>query len=176
MLDKHIPSKYKSSRHNLPWLTNEIKRMIRRKQRKFNLAKKTGNQHDWKCYKDLKILVWNKLLKAHADYTNHTLTIALEEGNHKPFWGYIKCQKMDAGGVAPLKKDGKLYSSSTDKAEILSEQFSLVFTQDHMDAIAHLSGHDYPSIDKLTVTEEGVAKLLFKLSPFKASGPDDIPN
>lgn len=176
MLDKHIPSKYKSSRHNLPWLTNEIKRMIRRKQRKFNLAKKTGNQHDWKCYKDLKMLVRNKLRKAHADYTNHTLTTALEEGNHKPFWGYIKCQKMDAGGVAPLKKDGKLYSSSTDKAEILSEQFSSVFTRDQMDAIAHLPGHDYPSIDKLTVTEEGVAKLLSKLSPFKASGPDDIPN
>jgi len=64
---------------------------------------------------------------------------------------------MDAGGVAPLKKDGKLYSSSTDKAEILSEQFTSVFTRDQMDAIAHLPGHDYPSIDKLTVTEEGVA-------------------
>jgi len=64
-----------------------------------------------------------------------------------PFWGYIKCQKMDAGGVAPLKKNGKLYSSSTDKAEILSEQFTSVFTRDQMDAIAHLPGHDYPSIE-----------------------------
>ena len=68
------------------------------------------------------------------------------------------------------------YISSTDKAEILSEQFNSVFTRDQMDAIAHLPGHDYPSIDKLTVTEEGVAKLLFKLAPFKASGPHDIPN
>ena len=86
-----------------------------------------------------------------------------------PFWGYIKCQKWMQEMLHHKRR-------VEDKAEILSEQFNSVFTRDQMDAIAHLPGHDYPSIDKLTVTEEGIAKLLFKLSPFKASGPDDIPN
>ena len=128
MMDKYIPSRYKSSRHNLPWLTTEVKRMIRRKQRKYYQAKKSCRPEDWKCYKEMKTSVRRLLRKSHADYIDHTLTTALEEGNHRPFWGYIKSQRKDVEGVASLKENGKLHSSSTEKVEILGRQFSSVFT------------------------------------------------
>jgi len=144
MMDKYIPSRYryKSSRHNLPWLTTEVKHMICRKQRKYYRyqAKKSCRPDDWKCYKEMKTSARRLLRKAHADYIDHTLTTALEEGNHRPFWGYIKSQRKDVGGVAPLKENGKLHSSSTEKAEILSRQFSSVFTRDQMDQIPSMSG------------------------------------
>jgi hypothetical protein len=32
--------------------------------------------------------------------------------------------------VAPLKKDGKTYADASEKAELLNEQFSFVFTKE----------------------------------------------
>ena len=42
MMDKNIPSKTTSIRHNLPWLNSSLKRMIRKKQRLYNKAKCTN--------------------------------------------------------------------------------------------------------------------------------------
>ena len=88
----------------------------------------------------------------------------------------IFAQKKEAGGIAPLKKHGNLYSDSTEKAEILSDQFSSVFTTDRGDPTPKTAGPNFPTIPSLTVTEAGVAKLLSKIVTTKASGPDEIPN
>jgi len=37
-------------------------------------------------------------------------------------------------------------------------------------------GNPYPDIEELTVAKEGVVKLLSRLVPSKAPGPDGIPN
>jgi hypothetical protein len=39
-----------------------------------------------------------------------------------------------------------------------------------------MKGTPYPTLDPLTITVEGVAKLLRNINPSKASGPDSIPN
>ena len=36
--------------------------------------------------------------------------------------------KMDSKGIAPLEQNGQLYTSTTDKANILNQQFQSVFT------------------------------------------------
>jgi hypothetical protein len=40
VMDKFIPSKMTSTRHNLPWLHTKLKRMIKTKQRMYNKAKR----------------------------------------------------------------------------------------------------------------------------------------
>ena len=78
--------------------------------------------------------------------------------------------------MSPLKRDGSLYSSSQDKAEILSDQFKSVFTRDKLDDIPKMHGGPFPSIPELEITSTGVEKLLKRLVPSKAPGPDCIPN
>ena len=46
----------------------------------------------------------------------------------KKFWKFIKHQKTDYSGVAPLKVNGKLINDPKEKAEVLNEQFQSVFT------------------------------------------------
>ena len=62
-----------------------------------------------------------------------------------------------------------------EKAEILSNQFKSVFTQEDTTVIPHLHGPDYPTISILEVTSIGVTKLLNGINPKKAQGPDEIP-
>ena len=176
MLVKHIPSKLKSTRHNIPWLTQELKRQTRKKQRLYNKARKTKKKEAWDAYKHFKKHLQRTIQTAHRNYIDQTLSTAFAEGNNRPFWKYVKNQKKDASGVAPLKKQGDLYSGSKEKAEILGEQFSSVFTKDRQDEIPKMQSRPSPTIATLEVTEPGVAKLLSKIVTTKASGPDEIPN
>ena len=62
-----------------------------------------------------------------------------------------------------------------EKAEILSNQFKSVFTQEDTTVIPHLHDPDYPTISILEVTPVGVTKLINGINPKKAQGPDEIP-
>ena len=62
-----------------------------------------------------------------------------------------------------------------EKAEILSNQFKSVFTQEDTTFIPHLHGPDYPTISIFEVTPIGVTILLNGINPNKAHGPDEIP-
>ncbi len=63
----------------------------------------------------------------------------------------MKNQCKVASGVVPLKHDGTLDSSSSEKVEILSQQFSSVFTRDKMDSLPTLYGDPSPNIADLIV-------------------------
>ena len=78
-------------------------------------------------------------------------------------------------GVSALKHDGRLYSDSKTKAELLNAQFKSVLTREDTEHIDKLPGPNYPTIDPLVINPKGVDKLLSQLNPSKASGPDQIP-
>ena len=60
-------------------------------------------------------------------------------------------------------------------ANILTRQFTSVFTDDTKTLHPDLGPRPYPSMEDITVSCEGVVKLLKNVKPHKAAGPDDIP-
>ena len=46
ILAVNIPSKLSNSQHNLPWMNRNLKRLIRKKGRRFKKAKKSGMGED----------------------------------------------------------------------------------------------------------------------------------
>ena len=99
----------------------------------------------------------------------------MEQGNTKPFYRYVKALKKENSGLAPLKVGGKLVTSPQQKADVLLEEFSSVFTQEDKESIPWL-GPALKTIEDITVTTNGVKKLLEQLKPHKAAGPDRISN
>ena len=100
---------------------------------------------------------------------------SLETKDSKPFWRYIKSQRQDNTGVAPLKRGGLLHPDSATKAHILNEQFSSVFTEDKENDDTVLEGPSIPPIEELVISVNGVTKLLKEINPSKAGGPDNLP-
>ena len=132
--------------------------------------------HDSKAeFKSFKKLVERKVRQARTDYLNNQVFGGLEDGNTKPFYRYIKSLKSESTGLASLKEGSDLVTSPQQKAEILLDEFSSVFTSEDKDSIPWLGTAD-TKIDKLTVTRNGVEKLLEELKPHKAAGPDRISN
>ena len=93
----------------------------------------------------------------------------------KRFWSYIKSLWKDTGGVAPLKNNGRLHADPKEKANILIRQYESTWTREDKTSKPVPDGKPFPSMKDIQVTYEGVKKLLQKLNPGKASGPDLLP-
>ena len=114
----------------------------------------------------------------------------------KKLYSLLKNSRMDSKGSAPLKQNGQLHTNTTDKANILNQQFQSVFTpktplilsqlslmaiQDYVDdGLIHPSQihsetlSPVPRMPNITISLNGILKLLNDLNPHKAAGPDEL--
>jgi len=58
---------------------------------------------------------------------------------------------------------------------ILNKQYMSVFIHEADSNIPTTAGTPFPDMDTIQINEEGILKLLRKINPRKASGPDNIP-
>ena len=175
IMSSKIPTKLSSKRFKLPWFNRELKRLCRKKSRKYKKPKISGKEHHWKEYKEFQKHVQSKLTEGRWDYINRVLQIGLETGNKKPFWKYLRVQKQEDFGISALKSNGTLFTDRKPISEILNTQFKSVFTKKTSSKITRMPGTSFPSINSLNITEFGVFKLLDKIDVSKAAGPDCIP-
>ena len=188
-IDNNIPSFMTKSREKPPWITPETRRLLN-KQRKLFMKQKgcskasRAAQH----YRSLKAFTQRSIRRSYWQYLERTLSDngSVSPNSDKKFWRFIKHQKQDAQGVAPLKCQGKLEDDPSKKANILNDQFQSVFSPRSPLSLRALctravgtikpddATHTIPQMPGINITEEGVRKLLEKLNPNKASGPDHI--
>ncbi len=74
-----------------------------------------------------------------------------------------------------IKREGVTHSDPKVQSEILKDQFVSVFTQEDSTVIPSKGESPHPDLPHITITSNGVTKLLSNLNPLKASGPDSIP-
>jgi hypothetical protein len=179
---KHVPQKTIGGKQHVPWINTHIKRLIRRRQRRYNAAKKYKNTKNWALYKAMKELVKKTMNEAHENYILNILNIEdncetnTKQSLGKKFWKYIKSRKKDNMGISPLKNEsGEEVIDSKGKAEILNQQYESVLTDEDLNTIPEQDTKVAPNIERLHITTNGVCMLLEKLDPTKAIGPDLIP-
>ena len=112
-----------STRHNLPYITRAIKRMIKKKQRQYNKAKNTQAQKDWSAFRNIRSKVQKLLREARSDFINNKLGPSIKEKPKAFFRLYISNLRQDTTGIQQLSDDkSALKSSSQEKADILNKQ------------------------------------------------------
>ena len=92
----------------------------------------------------------------------------------KKLFQFIKSIRSDKSCISALKKDGNLITDTTEKANILNDQFQSVFTSEPNDTIPDKGPSEHPNIPHLTISTPGITKLLKNINPHKATGPDSI--
>lgn len=180
ILDKHVPSKFTTQRFNQPWVNRKVKRLSRQKQRAYNKARSSHGPRKarmWEKFILLKRRTQKACKEAYETYINNIICPDLRS-NPKRFWSYISSKRCDSNGISPLRgPTGATFTSSKDKANLLNDQFSSVFNHvdEDKETIPNLGPSPYPHLSHIDVTSNGIIKLLKKLNPHKASGPDNIP-
>ena len=185
---KYIPSKICKKRDRLPYITPELVKLIKRRDRVYKKRQRakrnfnhsaTGYQNADKKLKQLKKEIQTKLRQAYWSYIESIITpVENDSGTAsgmKRFWQFVKSKRKERVGVATLKVDGKSVSNPRDKANELNKQFESVFTREgplSNDLLPDQSPH--PTMSDIDITEPGVRKMLEKLNVHKAQGPDEI--
>ena len=99
--DKHIPSKTNRSVSLIPWITSEIRRKIRRRNKTHAKAKKTGSSKLRSKFETLRREIKADVRKQHDLYVNNLLSDV--KANPRDFHRYINSQKKDTQYIPSLK-------------------------------------------------------------------------
>jgi len=164
-----VPSKTTSTRYSKPWISKECKRLIRIKNRRYKNFKRTKQKCDWEKYQEAA----RASKKACTNAYNNFIKSTTEGKQKKKLYSIIKAKRTEITGVAPLKVNDTTHTKDVDIAKILNKQFTSVFSEDD-GSIPSLRTPTDSQINDLTVTRNGIVKLLNNLNPNSASGPDEI--
>lgn len=105
--NKHIPSQTCKTKDKNPWITREIKSLIRRKDRAYKKKKKSNHPDDCTRFKELKKTAQKSRRQTYWKFIENIITPENPEETHFPtkrFWTYIKHRISGKSKVAPLRK------------------------------------------------------------------------
>ncbi len=173
VLNDLVPSKLSSTRYGQPWFNSKTKRAVRRKKRAYKKAKRTNKESDWRRYGRQKKETKKVCRQVYNKYVYDVVNS--DPGGNKKLGAIVKSKRCDQLGVSPLKEAGILHTDPKQKADVLNRQFTSVFTSVDDSPLPEMGPSPHPSVSSITVSCNGVTKLLRNLKPHKATGPDGIP-
>ena len=153
-------------------MTQDCKRQIRKKKRRYKRARQTKNPSDWSQYQQAASKSKKTCKDAYNTYVRESVSPNIKQ-NPKRFFSFIKSKKCDNVGVSPLRDQGTTFIDAPNKARILLQQFSNVFSKDD-GSNPTMKSQPAPAIAEIQINKLGVTKLIQQLKPFKASGPDRV--
>ena len=134
-IQQFIPIKKISSKCSLPWITQEIRRLMRKRDKLYQKQKSASNKD--RChFKRVKHLVQQKIKNSHENYLADILGMGSSDGNEsfgfspKKLFSLIKNSRQDDRGISTLKdSENILHSGNVKKANLVNSQFQSVFSR-----------------------------------------------
>ncbi|XP_053383630.1 uncharacterized protein LOC128549901 [Mercenaria mercenaria] len=180
MSNKYIPNKIVTIRQSEPpWIHNDIRKCIRKRNRAYDKAKISQNPRHWQAYKQLRNKTTDMLRQA-----KHHLSVKISDKLKQPdlkttdYWRILKqfIAPTNKSSIDTLHDDGNIVTDNTDKANLLNNFFQTqTQLNDQNKTLPPL--HVNPDENVLTniqIAEDEVEITLKSLNTGKASGPDNI--
>ena len=133
-IDKFIPVRKADTRDGFPWINQEIRWLIRKRDKLYKCWSRSGRPYDHNKFLEQKHLVRRVSERAYEKYLGDILGLKNETDDQnmgeppkvktKKLFSLLKHSKQDSGGIASLKKDGQTVSTEMDKANTLNVLFS----------------------------------------------------
>ena len=165
------------------WITNTLKRNIRKRDRLLRLAKQTQNDFNWARWRHQRNLVTaiNRQLKSeHIKRQVEKLT----EQRQTPY-KYHKTLRAVIGrssdkDIPPLLTQSEdVVTNDMDKATLFNDYFASQSTLDISDDYAlpdtKKTSENIPKLQYFTISEEETLQMLNSLDANKSTGPDGLP-
>ena len=156
------------------WMSRATLSMIKRKHSKHTKYLNTKKAEDKTSYNKMRNEVTSKI---RSDRLAFERNISKEiKNNNKVFWRYVNDKRTTKATIPDLQKeDGTKATSDAEKAEVLNNQFSSVFTKEDTENLPQQDDINIQSpLTDLGITEEGVKKKLSKLRTDKTPGLDGV--
>ena len=158
--DKHISSKTSRSISSVPWITPEIRRKIRRRNKTHAKAKKTGSSKLRSIFETLRREIKAIFKKQHDFYFSNL--VGDIKANPRDFYRYINGQNKDSQCIPPLKgRNGNgVAESELEQADEFKCQFTDVFNKNEHSQVP-LPNRSAPFMNDIVVSAVGVIKKVW---------------
>lgn len=175
-IELFIPKKTTSNKKDKsPWMTQNIKKSVKKKYKMFKRFLETENSRDYHDYVKTRNEVSKAIKKSKKQYEKNIASKVKE--NPKAFWKFVNSSRKCRENVSALQKeDGFLATSDKDKADILINFFSSVLIEEDTTDIPDIQPAERTSkhITDINITKKDVKEKLMNLNPNKSPGPDKM--
>ena len=176
-MQDYIPRVESKEKKNKPrWLSHKISKSVKKKYKLFKKYLNSQNGKTYQKYVEERNKVNKEIKKAKYNYEKDIAKKCKE--NPKQFWSHVNSKRKCKENIKPLlKTDGTYATSNKDKAEVLSSQFSSVFTKEDLINMPKVEPGEWSEgcfLADIVITEEAVKNKLKALNPNKARGPDSF--
>ena len=178
IIDLHVPKRDQvaklkdTDKRKLPI---HIRKLFNKKASIWRIAKRTGSERRKSKHKEISKQCVDAVNKFHSDKELRLI----DKGNLGSFYKYVNSKTSYKSGVAPLKKpDGSLAYDDLDKANLLNEFFSSVFTKDDGNVpYFQTSWSDTtPGLNSVCFTPDIIKKIVKKMKLNGSAGEDMFPS
>ena len=83
-MENYVPHKTMTRKNQLPWSDRQAKSLVRKKQKLYNCAKKSGKPEDWDSYRKIRSAVNKHLAQRKNAHISNIIKASLENNNTKP--------------------------------------------------------------------------------------------
>ena len=165
-----------------PWITLEIKKLIKKKNLIHKLAKRLNREWTWELFRRTRNNLTYVIRKKKTEYVSE-LDKRISSPNHfgnKDWWKLVKSflssKGMPQDEIPPIEENDTIHYTSIEKATAFNKYFTAQCSvTDEGDALPRLN-ETCGSINQLTLTTDIVKEVLKNLDCGKAVGPDLVHN
>ena len=181
-----IPIKNVRTRNDKMWVTTELRRHIRKRDRLFKLARARQTEYDWVRWRTQRNLVTSTNRKLKKEHMKHKVNILLES-KKDPFKYHtilknITGFRRDAAIPPLIAGDGMIISDDNLKAETFNSYFCAQtdihltnFHHEHLRQYENMQPETPYDLDTIVFTQYEVLNVINSLDASKACGPDKVP-
>ena len=170
IMEECIPQQELKKRRNLPWLTKNVMRHVRKRNNMFLRAKWSKNPTHFAKYKKIRNNVTTMLRSAKQRYFN-----SLTSANSKQFWKTVKLVNKQQETIPVLSQDNIKAITDKEKSNMLNSYFSKCWNHSEPPLTDLLeSNYEETCPDHLFCTTQEIVQLIKGLDVSKANGPDRI--
>ena len=109
------------------WASAEVMTMVKMKKKAFKKFMKSRSENDYRTYASIRNKTKNVIRKAAVEFEKNIASQA--KTDPKKFFKYVSSQVKTRPSIGDLrKKDGTYTETDEDRAELLNDYFSSVFT------------------------------------------------
>ena len=171
-INANIPHKTALLKESVPWITPEIKRLVKKRDHLHKIKMKSNDQI--KTLRATKQVLQNKIRQVYWSYIKNMITPPStdtdRQNSTKRFWTFIKHKKKDNTSIIGLISESKLHSDCMAKANILDHQFQSAFTkntqysEEQFKTGGFVQLSNQPTAPDITITCNSVEKVLNTLN------------
>lgn len=171
LVDKYVPLITISNHKTNPWFNKNLRTLRNKKKRLYKKATNAPCASTWKKYTDFLKVYKCELDRAKKKYFTQDLPSILKN-NPRKFWRTI----------SPCVDDHKICLFDDNDTPLPDEQcasafnsfFTSIFTREDHSNVPIVTDLDYPFMETIDITPEGIASLINNLKVSTSSGVDNI--